>query len=51
MDMDGPRILASMDDLKSLMRQNRLEDTDDAYLKEMPVIRIVAATETAGTAK
>ena len=42
---------AYVDDLKSLMRQNRLEDTDDAYLKDMPVIRIVAATATAGTAK
>jgi Bax protein len=42
---------AYVDDLKNLMRQNRLEDTDDAYLKDMPVIRIVATAAKAGTAR
>ena len=34
---------AYVDDLKAVMRQNQLEDVDDAYLKRMPVIRIVPA--------
>jgi Bax protein len=34
---------AYVEDLKTIMRQNRLADADDAYLRDMPVIRIVAA--------
>jgi hypothetical protein len=34
-----------VDDLKRIMRQNRLTDTDDAYLRDMPVTRLVAADE------
>jgi Bax protein len=34
---------AYVEDIKRLIRQNRLADTDDAYLRDMPVIRIVAA--------
>jgi Bax protein len=36
---------AYVEDLKRIIRQNRLADTDDAYLRDMPVIRIVAAEE------
>jgi Bax protein len=36
---------AYVEDLKTIMRQNRLADADDAYLRDMPVIRIVAADE------
>ena len=36
---------AYVEDLKTIMRQNRLADADDAYLRDMPVIRIVAAEE------
>ena len=32
-----------VDDLKSLIRQNRLDDVDDAYLRHMAVIHIVPA--------
>ncbi len=32
-----------VDDLKGIMRQNRLDDADDAYLKDMAVIHLVAA--------
>jgi len=34
-----------VDDLATIMRQNRLGDADDAYLRDMPVIRIVEASE------
>lgn len=34
-----------VDDLKSIIRQNRLDDADDAYLRDMPVVHIVAAGE------
>jgi uncharacterized FlgJ-related protein len=34
---------AYVDDLKGLIRQNRLDDADDAYLRQMTVIRIVPA--------
>ena len=34
---------AYVDDLKALIRQNRLDDADDAYLRDMAVIRIVPA--------
>jgi Bax protein len=34
---------AYVEDLKTIIRQNRLADADDAYLRDMPVIRIVAA--------
>jgi uncharacterized FlgJ-related protein len=34
---------AYVDDLKALIRQNRLDDADDAYLREMAVIHIVPA--------
>jgi uncharacterized FlgJ-related protein len=34
-----------VDDLKTIMRQNRLDDADDAYLRDMPVVHIVAAGE------
>ncbi len=37
---------AYVEDLKTIMRQNRLADTDDAYLRDMPVIRIVDAYAT-----
>lgn len=36
---------AYVDDLKTIMRQNRLDDVDDAYLRDMPVIRLVDAAE------
>jgi Bax protein len=36
---------AYVEDLKTIIRQNRLADTDDAYLRDMPVIRIVDAYE------
>ena len=36
---------AYVEDLKTIMRQNRFADTDDAYLRDMPVIRIVDAYE------
>jgi len=36
---------AYVDDLATIMRQNRLGDADDAYLRDMPVIRIVEASE------
>jgi Bax protein len=36
---------AYVEDLKTIMRQNRLADADDAYLRDMPVIRIVDANE------
>jgi Bax protein len=36
---------AYVEDLKRIIRQNRLADTDDAYLRDMPVIRIVDAYE------
>jgi hypothetical protein len=32
-----------VEDLKRIIRQNRLADADDAYLRDMPVIRIVDA--------
>jgi Bax protein len=35
---------AYVDDLKSLIRQNRLDDADDAYLRKMAVIHIVPAS-------
>jgi uncharacterized FlgJ-related protein len=34
---------AYVDDLKALIRENRLDDTDDAYLRHMAVIHIVPA--------
>ena len=34
---------AYVDDLKALIRQNRLDDADDAYLRQMAVIHIVPA--------
>ena len=34
---------AYVEDIKRIIRQNRLADTDDAYLRDMPVIRIVDA--------
>jgi uncharacterized FlgJ-related protein len=34
---------AYVDDLRALMRQNRLDDADDAYLRQMAVIHIVPA--------
>jgi uncharacterized FlgJ-related protein len=34
---------AYVNDLKSLIRENRLDDADDAYLRHMPVIHIVPA--------
>ena len=34
-----------VEDLTTIMRQNRLGDADDAYLRDMPVIRIVDADE------
>ena len=34
---------AYVDDLKGLIRQNRLDDADDAYLRQMTVIHIVPA--------
>jgi hypothetical protein len=34
---------AYVDDLKALIRQNRLDDADDAYLRDMAVIHIVPA--------
>ena len=34
---------AYVNDLKALIRQNRLDDADDAYLRHMAVIHIVAA--------
>jgi Bax protein len=34
---------AYVEDLKRIIRQNRLADADDAYLRDMPVIRIVDA--------
>jgi uncharacterized FlgJ-related protein len=34
---------AYVDDLKALIRQNRLDDADDAYLRHMAVIHIVPA--------
>ncbi len=34
---------AYVDDLKKIMSQNRLDDADDAHLRDMPVIRIVDA--------
>jgi len=37
---------AYVEDLKTIIRQNRLADTDDAYLRDMPVIRIVDAYAT-----
>jgi Bax protein len=40
-----------VDDLKNIMRQNRLDDTDDAYLRDMPVIHIVDADEKSGNSK
>ena len=36
---------AYVDDIKALIRQNRLDDADDAYLRDMAVIHIVAADE------
>ena len=36
---------AYLEDLKTIIRQNRLADADDAYLRDMPVIRIVDAYE------
>jgi hypothetical protein len=36
---------AYVEDLKRIIRQNRLADADDAYLRDMPVIRIVDAEE------
>ena len=36
---------AYVEDLETIMRQSRLADADDAYLRDMPVIRIVAADE------
>jgi Bax protein len=36
---------AYVEDLKRIIRQNRLADADDAYLRDMPVIRIVDAYE------
>jgi len=38
---------AYVDDIKALMRQNRLDDVDDAYLRDMAVIHLVMAEETA----
>ena len=35
---------AYIDDLKALIRQNRLDDADDAYLRHMAVIHIVPAS-------
>ena len=32
-----------VDDLKALIRKNRLDDVDDAYLRNMPVIHVVPA--------
>ena len=32
---------AYVDDLKAIMRQNRLDPADDAYLRKMEVIRLV----------
>jgi hypothetical protein len=32
-----------VEDLKRIIRQNRLAGADDAYLRDMPVIRIVDA--------
>ena len=37
---------AYVEDFKSIIRQNRLADADDGYLRDMPVIRIVIADET-----
>jgi uncharacterized FlgJ-related protein len=37
------RGLAYVDDLKALIRENRLDDADDAYLRHMAVIHIVPA--------
>jgi len=34
---------AYVDDLKTLIRQNHLDDADDAYLRHMAVIHIVPA--------
>jgi Bax protein len=34
-----------VDDIQRLIRQNRLADADDAYLRDMPVIRLVDADE------
>jgi len=34
---------AYVDDLKSLIRTNRLDDADDAYLRQMAVVHIVPA--------
>ena len=34
---------AYVEDLKALIRENRLDDTDDAYLRRMAVIHIVPA--------
>jgi Bax protein len=34
---------AYVEDIKKIIRQNRLADADDAYLRDMPVIRIVDA--------
>ncbi len=42
---------AYVDDLKGIMRQNRLDDADDAYLKDMAVIHLVAADGSDGKAK
>jgi Bax protein len=36
---------AYVEDLKTIIRQNRLADADDAYLRDMAVIRIVDAYE------
>jgi uncharacterized FlgJ-related protein len=36
---------AYVDDLKTLIRQNRLDDVDDAYLRQMPVIHIIEAAD------
>ena len=36
---------AYVEELKTIIRQNRLADTDDAYLRNMTVIRIVEASE------
>lgn len=36
---------AYIDDIKTIIRQNRLDDADDAYLRDMPVIHIVDGNE------
>ncbi len=36
---------AYVDDIKALIRQNRLADADDAYLRDMPVVHIVDGNE------